>query len=200
MRTTFTEDAIAGLIGYDEIFDDPDGSLMGYLLYGEDIDLFDVEWFLATEHHEMRSARDHEGRPTAPQGGWEVTECWVRKVPGSDGYGGTWMTYHYQDQPGRGARKCVRVERHHSWGHWCHNHIYEPATTGFPVERVTQDPDLAQALIWPFIQTRIVAPTDRSRGRRDGEPAVYFCAECASIVNRDITGARLNTSPLAIPA
>lgn len=171
---------------YDEIYDDPDGSLMGYLLYpagpGEDITCEDVEFFLAGEHTEMHGEYDYEGHPTAPEGGWEITECYVRKVPGPDGYGGTWMTYHYQDHPGRGARRCVRVEKHSFWGHWCHNHIDEPATTGIPVEQFTPE-----SLIWPFVQVRITPPEQRrpARGGRgaypqDGEAMVYLCGACAS--------------------
>jgi hypothetical protein len=158
---------------YDEIWDDPDGSLTGYLLYGDDISVEDVEVFLATEHAETHGYI-YDGDQSGSEGGWEITECWVRKVPGRDGYGGTWLTYHYQDHPGRGARRCLRVEEHHFWGHWCHNHIYEPATSGIPVEQFTPD-----SLIWPFVHARINPPERRRPHDRDGEPMVYLCGPCA---------------------
>lgn len=122
------------ITGIDEIHeDDGDGGfygLMGWLLYG-DVDALDIEHFMGSEDMDEHS----------PDGGsWDVEEMYVRKVPNQNG---GWR-YAFTGGPGRGARKCVRVERHTFWGHWCVNHIYEPASTGVPVAQVS-DP------VWPMV-------------------------------------------------
>lgn len=156
--------------GCEEIHDLDGGNITGFLLYG-DVDHDDIEAFMGSA--ELADAFYDGG----PVGGFEVTECWVRKVPIRGGENEGWSRYVYTDTPGPGARKCVRIEEHTSWGRWCMNHIYEPATTGISVERIT-DP------IWPIVLTHIISPEARAarahwRGPMDGLPMVYLCADCA---------------------
>lgn len=154
--------------GIEDVYEwdgDGPGSHMGWLLYG-DVDCDDVDLFLAD------AAEQH------PDGGdWNVImDTYVRKVPRPDGF-----IFAYTNTPGRGARKCVRIERHWFWGYWCTNHPYEPASTGFPVSQVADPP-------WPKVLTRIV-PAERRRERKswrgevlpqDGEPTVYLCRPCST--------------------
>jgi hypothetical protein len=156
------------ITGIDPILDGDSGSPMGFLLYG-DVDALDVELFMG----------DEELTDSFPDGtDFDVVECYVRKVPARDEYGEHGlMTYHYTDQPGRGARKCTRIEQNTVWGHWCMNHIYEPAQVGIPVANVL-DP------IWPMVSVRILSPEARAerkhwRGPLDGEAYVYLCRDCA---------------------
>lgn len=149
---------------YDLIYEE-DGPLLGFLLYpekGGSIDPTEVDDFL-------------NGAEAADElydtgGAFEVVETHVRKVPTDNG----WTRYVYSG-PGRGARRCLRVEKWSQWSQWCMNHIYEPAQTGIPVGRVL-DP------IWPMVIAHIVAPERRrthARGPQDQEGVVYLCRECA---------------------
>jgi hypothetical protein len=149
--------------GVDEIREadgDELGGIMGWLLYG-DVTHDDVELFMAEEPAEWF--------PEGVDGGWEVEEVYVRKVPREYGW-----AYVYGG-PGRGARKATKIERHYSWGQWCMNHIYEPASTGIPVEQVL-DP------IWPMVLAHITSPERRlpHRGKQDGDALVYLCRPCAT--------------------
>lgn len=135
------------ITGWDEIYED-DGcggvsSLQGWLLYG-DVDDRDIELFLG----------DYDVEDAFPDGGdWDIfPDTYVRKVPRENGH-----AYVYANGPGRGARKCVRLERHSSWNRWCVNHIYEPASTGVPVSQVSDPP-------WPLVL--------------DGY--VYLCRPCSA--------------------
>lgn len=139
------------------------GGLLGWLLYG-DVDLDDIELFMASE-----DVADHF--PDGVAGGWEIFETYVRKVPRVFGY-----EYVYTSGPGRGARKATRIEQNHSWGYWCINHIWEPASIGIPVEQVA-DP------LWPMVLARITAPERRrehARTPEDGPAYVYLCRTCAT--------------------
>lgn len=108
------------------------GGLMGWLLYperGSEVTFDDVEAFMAEVDEDF---------PDGVDGGWEVEDVHVRKVPREWGF-----VYAYSG-PGPGARKATKIEQVHSWGHWCVNHIYEPASTGIPVENVLDPP-------WPMV-------------------------------------------------
>lgn len=155
--------------GVEEIRDLDGMDLMGFLLYG-DVDLLDVELFMADE--EFTDAF----LDRTPEYGFEITECWVRKVPITSGENEGCMRYVYADAPGPGARKAVRIEEASFWGHWCMFHIYEPASTGYPLARV---PDV----IWPMVHVRISDPNARWRraqGPHDGEATVYLCRACSN--------------------
>jgi hypothetical protein len=153
------------ITGVDPILDGDSGSPMGFLLYG-DVDALDVELFMGDGEVEEWFADGAD---------FDVTECYVRKVPCRNEDSAVGMTYVYANKPGRGARKCWRIEQNTSWGKWCMNHIYEPAQTGIPVDRVL-DP------IWPLVLAHIVPAERRSahaRGPQDSEPYVYLCRDCA---------------------
>lgn len=137
---------------FDEIHELDDNGLMGFLLYGEPT-IEDVELWLATE------GQDYDGYgifETAETNGWDIVPTYVRKVPHHDGYGYGTMKYVYQNGPGPGASRCVRVEPFTAWDRWCANHIYERASVGIPVEQV-KDP------VWPRV--------------RDGY--AHLCSACA---------------------
>ncbi len=159
------------ITGSDVILELDGGGPMGFLLYGDDIDLDEIEVFLSTEVEEWWY---DEG----PEDGFDVlAECYVRKVPITSGEDEGSMRYVYANTPGPGARKCTRVEAYSSWGYWCMNHIFEPASTGIPVERVA-DP------IWPMVLARITSAEERARHPdwtrpRDGNATVYLCSDCA---------------------
>lgn len=136
------------------------GSRMGWLLYGAEVTPEDVETFINTDEDVLDATHHEFGNHV---GDFEAIECYVRKVPTRDG---GWR-YAYTGTPGRGARKCVRVEFHSSWGHWCVNHIYEPASTGIPVEQVEDTP-------WPMV----------SRGY------VHLCRPCATSFRERMDAAR----------
>ncbi len=120
------------------------GPLMGWLLYG-DVDHDDIELFMADYDVEDVFPEGHDG-------GFEVTEEYVRKVPirHTGGY-----RYVYSG-PGRGARKCVRVETANVARHWCWKHPYEPARTGFPSSQFIDPP-------WPIMPDRLL----------------WMCSDCA---------------------
>lgn len=152
---------------YEDVYElDSDGETgphMGWVLYG-DVDPFELDLFLGEWEVEEQS----------PDGGdWDAVECYVRKVP-IRATGG-WR-YVYANNPGPGARKCLLIERNWFWGHWCMNHIYEPASSGFPVDQVKNP-------IWPMVNVRISPPEHRrphARGPLDGEAMVYLCRPCAT--------------------
>lgn len=146
------------------------GEFMGWVLYG-DVDDLDVDLLIAEEGAEYDVY--------APDG-FDVIPCYVRKVPINEPdhemHGG--FRFVYTDKPGRGASKCTRVEVAHLWPHWCHNHIWERASAGIPVERVSNP-------IYPFVSVRIASPEERARAPRyrqdspmDGEAYVYLCRAC----------------------
>lgn len=168
---------------FEPIYEGGNGALTGFLLYGDDIDVFEVETFLAND------VEDYYGEPIEPEGGWEVTDCYVRKVPGTDDDGEPCTMFHFQNHPASGAKKCVRVEAHSFWGHWCANHIYEPAVSGQPIETFTRD-----SIIWPFVHVRITPEKYRSAraygGAQDGPAYLYFCAPCARDIRERLETAR----------
>lgn len=155
--------------------DEVGGSVIGFHLYG-DVDHDDIELFMADEDL-------NEWFPTGVDGGWEITETYVRKVPLRDGGG---YRFVYATGPGPGASKVVRLEPNHSWGFWCMNHIYEPASTSIPIEQVSNP-------IWPMVLARITPPERRrahARGPQDGAAYAYLCRPCATSFHTRMAAAR----------
>lgn len=139
--------------GIDDIYECDEygeiGDRMGWLLYGS-VTPEDVEQFINEDWDVLDATHPEYGNHA---GNFDAIECYVRKVPTQDG--GGWR-YAYTGSPGPGARKCVRVEFYSSWGRWCVNHPYEPASTGVPVTQVSDPP-------WPQVL----------------DNHVYLCAPCS---------------------
>lgn len=171
----------------DPIIDLDGGGAMGWLLYGTPeapVDDLDLEVFLGTD--DVTDAFPH-----GTDLGFEATWTYVRKVPTQDEYGYPMTRYVYADSPGPGARRCLRVEKVEFWGHWCHNHIWEPATVGIGLDQV-----VLESVIWPFVHVRISAPSKnewadrRWPGPRDGDATIYLCGECRCAYNARLRAAR----------
>ena len=79
---------------YDEGFT---GEIVAYNLLGHGIDLDDIELFLL----------DRYSDDEIEEGGWEIREDWLRKVPTPNG-----DLMHVYGKPGRGARAVTVLERH----------------------------------------------------------------------------------------
>lgn len=138
---------------YDEGFT---GEIIAYNLLGHGIDLDEIERFL----------HDRYDDDEIDEGGWEVREDWLRKVPTPDG------SMHCYGKPGRGARAVTVLERPSQWVYWCTNDRTEPAQVGISATQVTDGEEL--------VARRLSEIAEEADPRRDVDERgrVYLCREC----------------------
>lgn len=133
------------------------GRILAYNLRGHGIDLDAIERFLL----------DRYGDDEIDEGGWEVREDWLRKVPTTDGMA------HCYGKPGRGARAVTVLERPGGWGWWCINHPTEPANVGRHVSEIIDGAELVAKRLAEMAQE--IDP----RANVDERGYVYLCRACA---------------------
>lgn len=141
---------------YDEGFT---GEIVAYNLLGHGIDLGDIELFLL----------DRYSDDEIEEGGWEIREDWLRKVPAPDGDG----MMHVYGKPGRGSRAVTVLERPSGWSYWCINHPMEPAMTGHPVSQIID----GEALVARRLSELAEAVDPRPDVSANGY--IYQCRECS---------------------
>ena len=138
---------------YDEGFT---GEIIAYNLRGHGIDLDEIERFL----------HDRYDDDEIDEGGWEIREDSLRKVPSPDG------SLHVYGKPGRGARAVTVLERPSQWAYWCTNDLTEPAQVGIPATQIIGGERL--------VARRLSELADEADPRRDVDERghVYLCREC----------------------
>lgn len=123
-----------------EAYDDSLGSWMGILIDGHVDDETAVALMWAIQQERLDDGDDDACDPITPP-----KRCWLWKVP-RDGF----MTYHYADQPARGAKPVTRVEVTSRWAYrcdlpGCENHYVKGgASMGFPIENFIDPPEPRQ--------------------------------------------------------
>ena len=145
------------------------GGVLAYNLFGHGLDLDEIERFLIERY-------DEDG---IDEGGWEIREDWLRKVPTAVG-----LMMHVYGKPGRGAKAVTVLERPHGWNRWCVNHAYEPASVGRHASEVVGGDQL--------VARRLVETAAEIDPRPDVDERgyVYMCRECADSFNERLKVAR----------
>lgn len=135
------------------------GGILAFNLHGHDIPLDDIELFLLD--------RFHDG--DINEGGWEIKEDWLRKVPMNDGS----SMHVYAGKPGPGAKAVTVLCEPRFWNRWCINHPYERASQGRPTEQIIDGEEL--------VTRRLLELADEIDPKPDvsEEGYVYFCRECS---------------------
>ena len=146
-------------ISYEHDGENFTGEIMAYNLLGHGIDLDDIELFLL----------DRYSDDEIEEGGWEVREDWLRKVPTPNG-----DSMHVYGKPGRGARAVTVLERPSGWSYWCINHPMEPAMTGRPASQIID----GEALVARRLSELAEDVDPRPDVSRDGY--IYQCRECSN--------------------
>lgn len=138
---------------YDEGFT---GEILAYNLRGHGLDLDEIERLLLGRY------ADDE----IDEGGWEIREDWLRKVPSPVG------SLHVYGKPGRGARAVTVLERPSQWGYWCTNDRTEPAQVGIPATKIVDGRALVAHRLAELADEIDPRPDVNERGY------VYLCRAC----------------------
>jgi hypothetical protein len=108
------------------------GAVMGFNVSGH-LDDRDIEVFLAGE---VSSEWFDEGTPR----GFDVSHCWVRKVPRDFGH-----AFQYQDHAGPGAKAVTYFVVETTWEKRCWQHPFDVAHCGVHKETLIGCDDIADA-------------------------------------------------------